>query len=526
MNNIKYRLNLSIILIIALFTRLSAQEDGTNCDYACLKHPFAFRLGGTPGLSNFVSDSIGKYSGRFGYNLGGDFIWYFYNTEKMKANVSLGVSFSKFGGEYAYYSYQTYSTIDINKEDVIISEQVGSFTENRRYYSVGVPLKFEFNYLVMPRLNAYASAGISYGLMSIGNYENEGDLTRTGYYEKYNALIYDIDAQGSPWYYPTEKSTSGEGDIESFTTLTSMFGIGAKYQITPKISVFGGFKACFGMKNVFDNTSESRFYNLASNSYNPYIIENDNVKARSYGLELGMEMRLGDCNKKPKTKKVKEEKNKEDNAKVKEEKIEGVQITSKAVDSETGEPVEAKMVIKLKGKIIKTIKADKDGKFVADVPPGEVYDVEISGKGIDRQKEKIDLTKAEKGVKQEITANPIVKIAKGTTFKFNSVNFKTGTDNISEESLETLDLIADLLKENTQMVLEIGGHTDNTGGEEANRILSEKRAKSVETYLLSKGVEQKQIQSKGYGESKPIESNDTDAGRTKNRRVEFTVLEY
>jgi len=75
-----------------------------------------------------------------------------------------------------------------------------------------------------------------------------------------------------------------------------------------------------------------------------------------------------------------------------------------------------------------------------------------------------------------------------------------------------------------KLVVEIGGHTDDIGKNKTNQILSEKRAESVTQYLVGKGIDPVRIKSKGYGESQPIESNKTEEGRAKNRRIEFKVL--
>jgi len=73
--------------------------------------------------------------------------------------------------------------------------------------------------------------------------------------------------------------------------------------------------------------------------------------------------------------------------------------------------------------------------------------------------------------------------------------------------------------------VELGGHTDNVGSDESNLILSEKRASAVVNYLVSNGITAERLSAKGYGESKPLDSNDTEKGRAKNRRTEFTILQ-
>ena len=79
------------------------------------------------------------------------------------------------------------------------------------------------------------------------------------------------------------------------------------------------------------------------------------------------------------------------------------------------------------------------------------------------------------------------------------------------------------MNQNSTLTIEIGGHTDNVGSDSYNQKLSEARAKSAVGYLVRKGITSNRLKAKGYGESSPIATNETDAGRTKNRRVEMKV---
>ena len=80
-----------------------------------------------------------------------------------------------------------------------------------------------------------------------------------------------------------------------------------------------------------------------------------------------------------------------------------------------------------------------------------------------------------------------------------------------------------VMNENPKLGVELGGHTDDTGSNEINAKLSQDRADAVREYLIGKGIEPDRIASKGYGETKPVATNDTDAGRQQNRRVEFVI---
>lgn len=109
-------------------------------------------------------------------------------------------------------------------------------------------------------------------------------------------------------------------------------------------------------------------------------------------------------------------------------------------------------------------------------------------------------------------------VLQGTSFGFNSADLTPGARSILEEQAAILDM------EPTVRV-EIAGHSDSTGPEAYNLGLSERRAKAAEEYLISKGISPDRLKAVGYGESRPVATNDTREGRAMNRRVELNVLE-
>jgi outer membrane protein OmpA-like peptidoglycan-associated protein len=115
------------------------------------------------------------------------------------------------------------------------------------------------------------------------------------------------------------------------------------------------------------------------------------------------------------------------------------------------------------------------------------------------------------------------EIKVGTTIQLNNVYFEFNKWNLLPESFPELDKVFQFLKDNPTVEIELSGHTDNIGSDEYNLNLSQKRADAVKAYIVSKGIDTKRMTSKGYGKSKPIATNMTDAGREQNRRVEFTV---
>lgn len=123
---------------------------------------------------------------------------------------------------------------------------------------------------------------------------------------------------------------------------------------------------------------------------------------------------------------------------------------------------------------------------------------------------------------------PPVSIAevlkKNNAYTFRNVNFQAGKWDLLPEAMPELNGLVDFMTTNKGAKVEIGGHTDSVGETETNRILSEKRASSVANYLISKGINAERVSAKGYGEGKPIGSNETENGRLMNRRVECKVL--
>ena len=122
------------------------------------------------------------------------------------------------------------------------------------------------------------------------------------------------------------------------------------------------------------------------------------------------------------------------------------------------------------------------------------------------------------------------EIAKEVVEKINfaakNVFFATGSFKLLPKSFASLKGVADLMKADPTLMLDVDGHTDAQGADDMNQTLSENRAASVKDYLISQGVEASRMNSKGYGEGTPVADNTTAAGRAKNRRTEMTVRNF
>ncbi len=122
----------------------------------------------------------------------------------------------------------------------------------------------------------------------------------------------------------------------------------------------------------------------------------------------------------------------------------------------------------------------------------------------------------------EIALNAPDTVEKIVNLKY--VQFETGSATLSPLSEYELDNIVAVMRENPSLQLEIRGHTDNTGEPESNMQLSQSRAEVVATYLSDAGIDENRFSARGYGQTLPIDTNDTEEGRANNRRTELKIL--
>ncbi len=121
-------------------------------------------------------------------------------------------------------------------------------------------------------------------------------------------------------------------------------------------------------------------------------------------------------------------------------------------------------------------------------------------------------------IKKEVKAK-VEKAAK-------NIFFQTGKSALLAKSFASLDGVVSVMKEDASLNIDIKGHTDNTGKAELNQTLSQQRADAVKAYLVKKGIDESRITSNGYGDTQPIATNATSAGRQQNRRVEMVIRNY
>lgn len=126
------------------------------------------------------------------------------------------------------------------------------------------------------------------------------------------------------------------------------------------------------------------------------------------------------------------------------------------------------------------------------------------------------------------TAGTGVEVSRdGDVIKLNlpdGVTFDFGKANLKSQFYPALDNVASTLAQFNQTIVEVSGHTDSVGSDAANQTLSVQRANAVGNYLIGRGLVRERFEIVGFGETRPVASNDTDSGRALNRRVEIRVV--
>lgn len=136
----------------------------------------------------------------------------------------------------------------------------------------------------------------------------------------------------------------------------------------------------------------------------------------------------------------------------------------------------------------------------------------------------VSITEIDDTVKIKCEEKPLTKFIKDAVLVLPNINFFTNSDSLTKSSYAELEKLLTELKKNPNLEIEISGHTDDVGNKEKNLSLSDARAKAVKRYLVSKGIKDSRIQTKGEGYNRPLIKATDELSRAKNRRVEVKVL--
>ncbi len=188
-----------------------------------------------------------------------------------------------------------------------------------------------------------------------------------------------------------------------------------------------------------------------------------------------------------------------------------------------GLPSGIELIDNATGKPTMQLQTDETGFYFTTLPTNKDYTFVVNRKGYVYYSKTYAFSnkQADSTYKQDIFLEPLA-IKKSIVFK--NVLFEINSFQLKDTNNVELNELAQLLLENHNLRIEIIGHTDNTGDEEKNIILSTKRAKSIVSYLIEKGIAINRLTYKGLGSSTPIADNQTEAGKAANRRTEFVII--
>ncbi|MDD3875119.1 MAG: OmpA family protein [Bacteroidales bacterium] len=196
-------------------------------------------------------------------------------------------------------------------------------------------------------------------------------------------------------------------------------------------------------------------------------------------------------------------------------------------DNNTNQKLEAKFeLINLRTGLteIESYSDRINGSFLVCIPTDNDYALNVSKNGYLFYSEHFSVSGSSSDSEPFLKNIPLQPIGIGESIILRNIFFETAKFDLKPESLVELNKLLELLTNNPNMIVEISGHTDNVGGQEYNRILSENRAKAVFNFLVEHQISANRLSYKGYGDTRPIDINTTDEGRANNRRTEFKIL--
>lgn len=198
-------------------------------------------------------------------------------------------------------------------------------------------------------------------------------------------------------------------------------------------------------------------------------------------------------------------------------------LAGNVYDKKTEKLIPAKLDITLKGNRKGNMQIiAQDGKFGKEISQLGWYMITASAEGYLNVTDSVEANDdALSPFTRDLYLSPIEV---GVTVRLKNIYFDFDRTTLKDESFPELNRVVEFLRQNETVEIEISGHTDNRGSDEYNVNLSQGRSQSVVDYIIGQGIDEFRLIARGYGETKAIDTNDTDAGRANNRRVEFTVL--
>ncbi len=200
-------------------------------------------------------------------------------------------------------------------------------------------------------------------------------------------------------------------------------------------------------------------------------------------------------------------------------------LKGKVIDADTKEPLVADVVLvdNATAEQLEEHKTDQAGMFSTFMPSGKNYNFSVEKENYLFHSENFDIP-ANNGYQDFNIVIELRKISVGSKVVLRNIFFDFDKATLRKESTAELEKLLEIMQQMPKLKIELSGHTDSKGADEYNKKLSQKRSQAVVNYLIAKGISADRLRFAGYGEERPMASNDDEEGRQLNRRTEFEII--
>lgn len=559
------KLTVSIILSIIALTAF-AQKETVEIDTAVMMknlridttkfyHPHELALHITPAYSALLyKGNAAKSHGGFNVGIGLDYTYWFHRN----VGVSIGAQWMRYTGVYDFNGYTEVSN-HIDHFDPIFEPDGDPYTltgiynmkEKQYAHYIETPIKLTFAAPMTEKSDFRAAIGFNPGFRVADRQTTKGPYMRRVDYTEGHYTIDEVESLRLGTFSGFSEPTSKP--LFSYS-LGIIADIGWAIKLTPQWKLHAGLSGGYGFNDVRTKAirENPKVFQQLEGGYSG-VVTTDHIGAVHTffaGIKIGVSYAFGTCCAEKKYRKAQADfelyMRDSDGDGVPDRIDECPDTPQGVVVDSVGCPVDSdgdgvpdyidKCPDTPKGVVVDSVGCpiDDDGDGVPnyidecpDTPQGVVVDsvgcpVDTDGDGIP---DYLDKCPNVPGPESNYGCPELKKEVRSLFKKaMQGIQFETDKDVIKKSSYPTLDKIVEVMKTNPTYMLSISGHTDYTGSDEYNQVLSEKRAGSVRRYLIEHGVEESRIASKGYGKTTPIADNTTVEGRALNRRVEFEVI--
>lgn len=459
---------LSIILIL-----LSTLAMAQNKQYLQIK--------GHAGNSSLVYPFDGA-SMQEGNGGGASLSYHYFFNKNWGIGAGFGLSKAKTTSYLDSYTNVTKNFTDNEGDNYDSHLFLSNWEENQNVNLYEIPLtaSYQHDLPIVEGLKLYIDAGFSLQMPGKSTYEvTQGVFENQGYYSQWNVTLSEV-----PGYFEKNDEYHPTGDINLKPCVSAIANIGLGYVINKNLECFAGLNMGYSLGNMQDG--ESQLIAMSEDqvkSYNGMINStNSKVKAKRIGLEVGVRINLFNN-----------------------KKASHIEENTQTIAVMNNDSIAKAYQDSL-------IQAEKE---LAELEEQKQLLIMDSIATTEKKQQLHDSLEAIKTVETDIDTNEIITLC--------HINFGKGASNLDFESIDGLSEIIALSNENPDMKIIIEGHTSSEGSEAANLIYGKQRADKVASYLNTKCNPKHPIEVISYGESRPIETNDTEEGRNKNRRAEVKV---